>query len=113
MFDITTFDLTVTFDNGPEPAVTPVVLDVLAHHGVLSTFFVIGSAVMSRNLLRRVARPKNAHARDRTQAAEQLPGQCHFMAANGIRAALAQVVEARGQSGQSHAVGCARLVLVG
>ena len=37
------FDLTLTFDNGPEPAVTPVVLDVLAHHGVLSTFFVIGS----------------------------------------------------------------------
>jgi peptidoglycan-N-acetylglucosamine deacetylase len=37
------FDLTLTFDNGPEPAVTPVVLDVLAHHGVLGTFFVIGS----------------------------------------------------------------------
>ena len=37
------FDLTVTFDNGPEPAVTPIVLDVLAHHGVSSTFFVIGN----------------------------------------------------------------------
>jgi peptidoglycan-N-acetylglucosamine deacetylase len=37
------FELTVTFDNGPEPSVTPHVLDVLARHGVASTFFVIGS----------------------------------------------------------------------
>jgi peptidoglycan/xylan/chitin deacetylase (PgdA/CDA1 family) len=37
------FELTVTFDNGPEPLVTPGVLDILAHHGVASTFFVIGS----------------------------------------------------------------------
>ena len=36
------FELTLTFDNGPEPAVTPMVLDVLARHGVLSTFFVLG-----------------------------------------------------------------------
>jgi peptidoglycan-N-acetylglucosamine deacetylase len=43
------FDLTLTFDNGPEPAVTPVVLDVLAHHGVLSTFFVIGSKLADPN----------------------------------------------------------------
>jgi peptidoglycan/xylan/chitin deacetylase (PgdA/CDA1 family) len=38
-----TFELTVTFDNGPEPSVTPVVLDVLARHGVATTFFVIGN----------------------------------------------------------------------
>lgn len=36
------FELTLTFDNGPEPAVTPMVLDVLSRHGVLSTFFVLG-----------------------------------------------------------------------
>jgi peptidoglycan/xylan/chitin deacetylase (PgdA/CDA1 family) len=36
-------DLTLTFDNGPEPSVTPLVLDVLASHGIASTFFVIGS----------------------------------------------------------------------
>jgi peptidoglycan/xylan/chitin deacetylase (PgdA/CDA1 family) len=36
------FELTLTFDNGPDPAVTPMVLDVLARHGVLSTFFVLG-----------------------------------------------------------------------
>jgi peptidoglycan-N-acetylglucosamine deacetylase len=38
-----TFELTLTFDNGPEPSVTPIVLDVLARHGVASTFFVIGN----------------------------------------------------------------------
>ena len=35
-------DLTLTFDNGPEPAVTPHVLDVLGHRGIRATFFVIG-----------------------------------------------------------------------
>ena len=39
-------DLTVTFDNGPEPSVTPQVLDVLADYGVATTFFVIGSKLM-------------------------------------------------------------------
>src|ERR1700730_7915701 len=40
------FELTVTFDNGPEPSVTPGVLDVLARHGVFTTFFVIGSKLL-------------------------------------------------------------------
>jgi peptidoglycan/xylan/chitin deacetylase (PgdA/CDA1 family) len=34
--------LTLTFDNGPEPAVTPAVLDSLARHHVQATFFVMG-----------------------------------------------------------------------
>jgi peptidoglycan/xylan/chitin deacetylase (PgdA/CDA1 family) len=37
------FDLTLTFDNGPEPETTPQVLDVLARRGIRTTFFVIGS----------------------------------------------------------------------
>jgi peptidoglycan/xylan/chitin deacetylase (PgdA/CDA1 family) len=36
------FDLTLTFDNGPEPDVTPLVLDVLRERGIKTTFFVIG-----------------------------------------------------------------------
>ena len=36
------FDLTLSFDNGPTPEVTPQVLDVLARRNVKSTFFVIG-----------------------------------------------------------------------
>jgi peptidoglycan-N-acetylglucosamine deacetylase len=34
--------LTLTFDNGPEPEVTPHVLDVLARRRLKATFFVIG-----------------------------------------------------------------------
>jgi peptidoglycan/xylan/chitin deacetylase (PgdA/CDA1 family) len=36
------FDLTLTFDNGPEPEATPGVLDVLSRRGIKTTFFVIG-----------------------------------------------------------------------
>ncbi|WP_050627140.1 polysaccharide deacetylase family protein [Bradyrhizobium viridifuturi] len=36
------FDLTLTFDNGPEPDVTPLVLDILRERGIKTTFFVIG-----------------------------------------------------------------------
>ena len=36
------FDLTLTFDNGPEPGVTPRVLDTLRERGIKATFFVIG-----------------------------------------------------------------------
>jgi hypothetical protein len=32
----------LSFDNGPEPSVTPRVLAVLAAHGAPATFFVIG-----------------------------------------------------------------------
>jgi peptidoglycan-N-acetylglucosamine deacetylase len=36
------FDLTLTFDNGPEPGVTPRVLDILRVRDIRTTFFVIG-----------------------------------------------------------------------
>jgi peptidoglycan-N-acetylglucosamine deacetylase len=36
------FELTLTFDNGPEPDVTPGVLDVLSHRRIAGTFFVLG-----------------------------------------------------------------------
>lgn len=35
-------EVTLSFDNGPEPEATPAVLDVLRHRGVRATFFVIG-----------------------------------------------------------------------
>jgi peptidoglycan/xylan/chitin deacetylase (PgdA/CDA1 family) len=37
-----TFDLTLTFDNGPDPDVTPYVLSILADFDIKSTFFVVG-----------------------------------------------------------------------
>jgi len=36
-------DVTLTFDNGPEPAVTPRVLDILGNAGIMATFFMLGS----------------------------------------------------------------------
>jgi peptidoglycan/xylan/chitin deacetylase (PgdA/CDA1 family) len=40
------FDLTLSFDNGPTPEVTPFVLDVLTRRNVKSTFFVIGEKLV-------------------------------------------------------------------
>ena len=34
---------TLTFDDGPDPATTPMLLDLLARHGAPATFFVIGA----------------------------------------------------------------------
>ena len=36
-------EVTLTFDNGPEPAVTPRVLEVLERYRIQATFFVLGS----------------------------------------------------------------------
>lgn len=46
----------LTFDDGPDPRWTPVVLDLLAAHGVRATFFVIGRDARTHGgLLRRIA----------------------------------------------------------
>src|SRR3954453_22151415 len=39
--------LTLTFDNGPTPEVTPGVLEALRRHGVRATFFVVGERLRS------------------------------------------------------------------
>ena len=43
--------VTLTFDNGPEPDVTPHVLDTLGRHDVRSTFFVVGEKMHERRNL--------------------------------------------------------------
>jgi len=50
--------ITLTFDNGPDPEVTPFVLDVLARHGIKTTFFVIGDKLREP---RRRALAERAH----------------------------------------------------
>ena len=47
--------VTLTFDNGPEPLVTPSVLDCLAQHNLKGTFFVLGQKV-SEPACARIAR---------------------------------------------------------
>jgi peptidoglycan/xylan/chitin deacetylase (PgdA/CDA1 family) len=47
----------LTIDDGPDPDVTPAVLDLLAQHGVRATFFCIGDRVARHpDLARRIAR---------------------------------------------------------
>lgn len=41
-------EITLSFDNGPDPDVTPPVLDVLKRTGVLSSFFVLGDKMRDR-----------------------------------------------------------------
>jgi peptidoglycan/xylan/chitin deacetylase (PgdA/CDA1 family) len=53
------FDLTLSFDNGPEPAVTPLVLDELSRRAVKTTFFVIGQ---------KLAQPENRKLAERAHA---------------------------------------------
>ena len=49
-------ELALTFDDGPNPAWTPRLLDLLAEHGVRATFFMLGSfAAAEPELVRRVA----------------------------------------------------------
>lgn len=43
--------ITLTFDNGPDPEVTPFVLETLRRHGILSTFFVLGDKLRDRRAL--------------------------------------------------------------
>jgi len=52
-------EITLTFDNGPEPGVTPRVLDVLGKHRIGATFFVLGSKLAEPG---RRALAKRAHA---------------------------------------------------
>ncbi|HWA89848.1 MAG TPA: polysaccharide deacetylase family protein [Rhizomicrobium sp.] len=40
--------ITLTFDNGPDPEVTPQVLDTLRRHEVKATFFVVGDKMRDR-----------------------------------------------------------------
>jgi peptidoglycan-N-acetylglucosamine deacetylase len=49
-------ELALTFDDGPNPAFTPRLLDVLAEHGVPATFFMLGGrAQTNQELVRRIA----------------------------------------------------------
>jgi peptidoglycan/xylan/chitin deacetylase (PgdA/CDA1 family) len=59
------FNLTLSFDNGPEPDVTPGVLDVLARHGLKTTFFVIGEKLQDA---------------ERRKLAERAHGEGHWIA---------------------------------
>ena len=43
--------ITLTFDNGPDPDVTPQVIDTLGRYGIKATFFVLGDKLRDRRAL--------------------------------------------------------------
>lgn len=43
--------ITLSFDNGPDPDVTPQVLETLRRHGIRTTFFVLGDKLRERRSL--------------------------------------------------------------
>lgn len=48
--------VSLTFDDGPDPVMTPKVLEVLRRHGVKATFFMIGEKVLANpELVRQIA----------------------------------------------------------
>jgi len=54
-------ELALTFDDGPDPAVTPAVLDILDEYGAKATFFCIGAAARAHpGLVRAIARRGHA-----------------------------------------------------
>ena len=52
--------LTLSFDNGPDPDVTPAVLDVLHGRGVTAQFFVLGKQLGDPRCRRLVERARDA-----------------------------------------------------
>ena len=51
--------VTLSFDNGPDPSVTPRVLDVLGRRGVIAQFFVLGKHLVDPTGQRLVARARD------------------------------------------------------
>jgi peptidoglycan/xylan/chitin deacetylase (PgdA/CDA1 family) len=88
----------LSFDDGPEPRVTPAVLDLLDAHGAKASFFCIGERVarhaeLAREIVRRGHRVENHSARHRHDfallgprgyRAELAAGQALIQAATGV-----------------------------
>jgi len=53
--------MALTFDDGPDPKVTPALLDILGEHGAKGTFFVVGQAALRcPDLVERMVREGHA-----------------------------------------------------
>jgi peptidoglycan-N-acetylglucosamine deacetylase len=90
-------DVTLTFDNGPEPAVTPRVLEILAKREILATFFVLGSKLADPA---RRAIAKRAHAEGHWIGNHTMT---HSMPLGRVRDAaksIAEIVEAQALLGE-------------
>ncbi len=75
--------IAMTFDDGPYPLYTPLLLDILKHYKVKATFFVVGIHVREFPALARkivaegheIANHTNRHRRERDLSQEELRGE--------------------------------------
>ncbi len=75
--------IALTFDDGPYPLYTPLLLDILKHYKVKATFFVVGIHVkefpaLSRQIVadgHEIANHPNRHRRERDLSQEELRGE--------------------------------------
>jgi peptidoglycan/xylan/chitin deacetylase (PgdA/CDA1 family) len=68
--------ITLTFDNGPDPEVTPLVLKTLRKHDIRSTFFVIGEKLRDRRQLSEMAQAEGHWIGNHTYTHLVPLGQC-------------------------------------
>ena len=75
--------IALTFDDGPDPLYTPLLLDILKHYKVKATFFVVGIHVrefpaLSRQIVadgHEIANHTNRHRRERDLNQEEMRGE--------------------------------------
>jgi peptidoglycan-N-acetylglucosamine deacetylase len=91
--------LAITFDDGPNPAMTPKLLDLLEKHNVRATFFVVGAYVRSCPGIVREAAAHGHLIANHTQTHPNL----FWMSAASIRTELRQCQEAIGAAMNSNA----------
>jgi peptidoglycan/xylan/chitin deacetylase (PgdA/CDA1 family) len=68
--------ITLTFDNGPDPEATPLVLKTLRKHDIRSTFFVIGEKLRDRRQLSEMAQAEGHWIGNHTYTHLVPLGQC-------------------------------------
>ena len=78
-------EVAITIDDGPDPAVTPQVLEILARHGAKATFFCIGErAALHPDLCRAIA----AAGHDIGNHGQRHPHTASFMGMRGWQAEI-------------------------
>jgi peptidoglycan/xylan/chitin deacetylase (PgdA/CDA1 family) len=86
--------LAITFDDGPNPAITPKLLNLLARHNARATFFVIGKYVRDCPEILRETLAREHLIANHTQTHPNL----FWQSAAGIRAELQQCQDAIGSA---------------
>jgi peptidoglycan/xylan/chitin deacetylase (PgdA/CDA1 family) len=80
-----------TFDDGPDPEITPRVLDLLARHGAQATFFVVGARAAGHpDLIRRIVAEGHAIGSHTYEHSHVF----HFSSASRMRAEVTRGIDA-------------------